>query len=625
MGSLGALRFGFVVVALVFGLLSDETLGISPAELMLGSAAYLLLLLTQLIVKRQPRNRAQWIIGASLLVDGVYLAWVSYATGGTLSPLRFLLLVHVVAVTLLASYRTGLKIAAWDSLLYLMVLYAQAAGTLPVREAIASASLAGGVDLKTAVLQLSPLWAAALATATCSAASDRELRGQKVDLEELSLMVRDLDGRRSAAEIPEILLDALCRVFGFTRGVVLASLEGDLSLMAFRGPGEPPDLLPVQDEVTERAWNELRTQLVSKLDPEADPRLAALLPGARNILIVPLLVDQGLRLGVVAVEYPSRRGHIKRWMVTLVEQFASHAALTLHNAWLLDQLKGKLDENRALQRQLLSQNLDLEMKVEERTEELTESLRKIRIGDEQRRRLLASLVHAEEDERKRIAGDIHDDPMQKIVATNMRLQLLRRQLSDPAHLEVLDKLLSTVRGSITSLRHLIFELRPHVLDQDGLAPALRDYLESLDADFEFSLEQQLQDEPDAELRVLLYRVAQEALTNIRKHAHARRVNVLLAEQDGGFLVRITDDGVGFVAPETLQSARGHLGLSAMRERAEMAGGWCSLLSLPGAGTTVEIWVPGRALPPPGHLEGNEGDFSAEREPAALELAPADDR
>jgi len=625
MGSLGALRFGFVVVALVFGLLSDETLGISPAELTLGSAAYLLLLLTPWIVRHQPRNRAQWIIGASLLMDGVYLAWVTYATGGTLSPLRFLLLVHVVAVTLLASYRTGLKIAAWDSLLYLMVLYAQAAGTLPVREAIASASLASGVDLKTAVLQLSPLWAAALATATCAAASDRELRGQKVDLEELSVMVRDLDGRRSAAEIPEILLDTLCRVFGFSRGVVLASLEGDLSLMAFRGPGEPPDLPAVQDEVTERAWNELRTQLVSKLDPESNPRLAALLPGARNILIVPLLVDQGFRLGVVAAEYPSRRGHIKRWMVMLVEQFASHAALTLHNAWLLDQLKGKLDENRALQRQLVSQNLDLEMKVAERTEELTESLRKIRIGDEQRRRLLASLVHAEEDERKRIAGDIHDDPMQKIVATNMRLQLLRRQLSDPAHLEVLDKLLSTVRGSITSLRHLIFELRPHVLDQDGLAPALRDYLESLDADFEFTLEQQLQDEPDAELRVLLYRVAQEALTNIRKHAHARRVNVLLAEQDGGFLVRITDDGVGFTAPGTLQSGRGHLGLSAMRERAEMAGGWCRLLSLPGAGTTVEIWVPGRAPPPPGHLEGNEGDISAERETATLELAPADDR
>ena len=505
-----------------------------------------------------------------------------------------------------------------------MVLYAQAAGILPVREAFVSASVAGGVDLKTAVLQLSPLWAAALATATCAAASERELRAQKVDLEELSAMVRDLDGRRSAAEIPEILLDAFCRVFGFSRGVVLASLEGDLTLMAFRGPGEPPDLPPAHDELTERAWKERRTQLASKLDPEANPRLAALLPGARNILIVPLLVDQGFRLGVVAAEYPSRRGHIKRWMVMLVEQFASHAALTLHNAWLLDQLKGKLDENRTLQHQLLSQNLDLEVQVAERTKELTESLRQIRIVDEQRRRLLVSLVHAEEDERKRIAGDIHDDPMQKIVATNMRLQLLRRQLSDPAHLEVLDKLLSTVRSSIRSLRHLIFELRPHVLDQDGLAPALREYLESLDADFDFSVEQQLQEEPGAELRVLLYRVAQEALTNIRKHAHARRVNVLLAEQDGGFLIRITDDGVGFTAPETLQSGRGHLGLSAMRERAEMAGGWCRLLSLPGAGTTVEIWVPGSAPPPSGHLEGNEGDISAERETAALELA-ADDR
>lgn len=625
MGSLAALRVGFFVIALTFGLLSDDTLRVSPAELTLGSAAYLLLLLTPWIVKRQRRNRAQWIIEASLLVDGVYLAWVTFVTGGTLSPLRFLLLVHVVAVTLLASYRTGLKIAAWDSLLYLVVLYAQAAGILPIGEASGSASLAGGVDLKTAVLELSPLWAAALATATCAAASDRELRAQKVDLEELSAMVRDLDGRRSAAEIPEILLDAFCRVFGFSRGVVLASLEGDLSLMAFRGPGVPPDLPPAHDELTERAWIERRTQLASKLDPEANPRLAALLPEARNVLIVPLLVDQGFRLGIVAVEYPSRRGHIKRWMVMLVEQFASQAALTLHNAWLLDQLEGKLEENRALQHQLLSQNLDLEVQVAERTKELTESLRKIQIVDEQRRRLLISLVHAEEDERKRIAGDIHDDPMQKIVATNMRLQLLRRQLSDPAHLEVLDKLLSTVRGSITSLRHLIFELRPHVLDQDGLAPALREYLESLDADFEFSLEQQLQEEPDAELRVLLYRVAQEALTNIRKHAHARRVSVLLVERDGGFLIRITDDGVGFTAPGTLQSERGHLGLSTMRERAEMAGGWCHLISLPGAGTTVEIWVPGSAPPPPRHLEGSEGDISAERETAALELAAADDR
>jgi signal transduction histidine kinase len=611
MGSLGAVRCGLVGLVLIFGLLSRETVEVSPAELTIGSAAYLLFVLpTPSIVRRQPRNRAQWVIALSLLGDGVYLCWATYATGGAFSPLRFLLLVHVVAVTLLASYRTGLKIAVWDSLLYLVVLYAQAARTGPVHEAFASTFLARGVDLKTAALQLIPLWAAALVTATCAAASDRELRAQKVDLEELSAVVRDLDARTSAAEIPEILLDALCRVFGFGRGVVLASPEGDLSLMAYRGPGDTPDLPTGRDRITERAWNERRAQLASKLDPEPDPRLAALLPGARNILVVPLLVDR-LRLGVLAVEHPNRRGQIKRWVVALVEQFATHAALTLQNAWLLDELERKLEENRALQIQLVSKNLDLEIKVAERTKELTKSLRKVQSVDEQRRRLLARLVHAEEDERKRIAGDIHDDPIQKIVATSMRLQLLRHQLSDPEQLEVLDKLLSTVRSSIESLRHLIFELRPHALDEDGLGPALQDYLESIEADFEFELEQRIEMEPPAELRVLMYRVAQEAITNIRKHARAQRVHVLLTEQDGGFLVRITDDGVGFTAPDTMQSARGHLGVSAMRERVEMAGGWCRLRSLPGDGTTVEFWVPVVASRAPEPSEADDDEFSVE--------------
>jgi signal transduction histidine kinase len=298
-------------------------------------------------------------------------------------------------------------------------------------------------------------------------------------------------------------------------------------------------------------------------------------------------------------------------MVALVEQFATHAALTLQNAWLLDELERKLEENRALQIQLVSKNLDLEVKVAERTKELTKSLRKVQSVDEQRRRLLARLVHAEEDERKRIAGDIHDDPIQKIVATSMRLQLLRHQLSDPEQLEVLDKLLSTVRSSIESLRHLIFELRPHALDGDGLGPALQDYLESIEADFEFKLEQRIEMEPPAELRVLMYRVAQEAITNIRKHARAQRVHVLLTEQDGGFLVRITDDGVGFTAPDTMQSARGHLGVSAMRERVEMAGGWCRLRSLPGDGTTVEFWVPVVAPRAPEPSEADDDEFSAE--------------
>jgi Histidine kinase-, DNA gyrase B-, and HSP90-like ATPase len=100
-------------------------------------------------------------------------------------------------------------------------------------------------------------------------------------------------------------------------------------------------------------------------------------------------------------------------------------------------------------------------------------------------------------------------------------------------------------------------------------------------------------------------------------ARARHVHVLLTEQEGGFLVRIADDGVGFTAPDTLQSARGHLGLSAMRERVEMAGGWCHLRSLPDDGTTVEFWVPdGAPRPEPSDADDDEVSLERRSEEAA---------
>jgi signal transduction histidine kinase len=105
------------------------------------------------------------------------------------------------------------------------------------------------------------------------------------------------------------------------------------------------------------------------------------------------------------------------------------------------------------------------------------------------------------------------------------------------------------------------------------------------------VEDRLELERPSELRVVLYRMAQEALNNVHKHADAKTVHVLLEHRRGGYLLRINDDGVGFTAPASLRSERGHLGLTSMRERAAMAGGTCRLESLPGAGTTVEFWVP----------------------------------
>src|SRR5439155_7718736 len=94
-----------------------------------------------------------------------------------------------------------------------------------------------------------------------------------------------------------------------------------------------------------------------------------------------------------------------------------------------------------------------------------------------------------------------------------------------------------------------------------------------------------------ETRLILYRIAQEALANVRKHAEAHRVSVTVEPSDGGYLVRIEDDGVGF-DPASLEGSRpGHLGLTAMKERAEMSGGWCRVTSQPGRGTKVEFWMP----------------------------------
>lgn len=241
--------------------------------------------------------------------------------------------------------------------------------------------------------------------------------------------------------------------------------------------------------------------------------------------------------------------------------------------------------------ELAEQNAALEATVRERTKELRERVDDLRKVDEQRRRLLSDLVRAQEEERRRIAGDMHDDSIQKITAVGMRLETLRLRLTDEQDRETLDKLVDTVRGSIASLRHLLFELRPPALDREGLAAALREQLQRMPQDIQTRLDNRLMEEPPDEVRVILYRIAQEALANVRKHAKAQTVDVLLEQHEGGFLVRVRDDGAGFSLEDVDGSEHGHIGLSAMRERAEMAGGWCHVESAPGEGTTVELWVP----------------------------------
>ena len=171
MDYLGILRGGFVVVAVVVGLLGTGVRTVPAWALLASSGLYALLLLVLEGARRIPRLDVRPILGAMLILDGVYLGWLAYATGGLGSPLRFLIYVHVIAVTVLASYRTGLKIAAWHSMLVFVWLYAQRADLIPLREKVPSV-IPGGADFPLdASLAVAGLLVVAVVTAWLAAAN----------------------------------------------------------------------------------------------------------------------------------------------------------------------------------------------------------------------------------------------------------------------------------------------------------------------------------------------------------------------------------------------------------------------------------------------------------------------
>jgi PAS domain S-box-containing protein len=216
--------------------------------------------------------------------------------------------------------------------------------------------------------------------------------------------------------------------------------------------------------------------------------------------------------------------------------------------------------------------------------DITQRLR----AQEERRVLLARVVNAQEDERRRIAVDVHDDPLQAVTALGLRLELLRPHV-DPEGAELLGKLGTTVERAQTSMRTLLFELRPPSLDAEGLSAAIREDLRLTGEGFESEVVDDMAGgDPPPEQRIVLYRVAREALVNVRKHANATAVRVHLGNVEGGTLLRVEDDGTGVLDGDGDEQ---HYGVSMMRERAELAGGWLRVSARPDGGTIVECWIP----------------------------------
>ena len=604
---LAELRVGFGLVAIGAAAVWPAIAVVPLGWLSIATAAYLCTQFGFLAVIRRGGRAALPALQAGLLLDGIFLAAVVGISGGASSPLRLLLCVHVVGVTLLCSYRTGLKLALWNTLLFLLAVQAIDADIVTV------AAPGGAGSSSSSALTIVGMWFLALGTAAFSAASERQLRRQKADLADLSEMVARIDGAVTAGEtrgIPTILLDQLCLTFGFVRGAVLASPEGELELLAATEADGPTVLAEGMDPLMKRAWSERASQLVREIDPSTDPRLASLLPMARNVMVVLLLLVGAHRIGIVVLERGRSAAAMHRWEVDMVGQFTAHAALALYNTWLTDEKQEQLETIRGLEKRLRAHNAELEVLVDERTEELRQVINDLEETDRQRRRLLHHVVRAAEDERLRIAHDVHDDPVQKLAVVKMRLEMLSAK--HPELSEIVEAR-TTVSSTIESMRRMLFDLSPPILDEEGIGPALEYFLENSPVSYRWSVEDDLDAQPSTQTRLIIYRTAQEALTNARKHANADNVRVTLQQRGGGVWMEIEDDGDGF-EPQKAIAAPGHLGLAAMRERAEMAGGSCTLRSLPGAGTSLEMWLPMDPLAPenPDQTDGTDA-----REPVVV--------
>jgi diguanylate cyclase (GGDEF)-like protein len=331
-----------LLLALAVGLvalIAGDSLEATPIALVIGTAAYLAMSGITHLAWRVSRRGGLALFSVMLMVDGVYLAWTSYATGGAVSPLRFVIALHLVTVALLASYRTGMKLALWHSLLLLVLYYAQEAQLLaPVDERAGAV----GSPFEMLIAYSLIFWFVAIATASFSAVNERELRRRRVDLEALAALATRLEDVEHSVTVADTLLEGIVDAFEFERAVLFgAPTEADLILLAHHGDveyGVPPvDLF--DESVLATAMRTHERQLISKLDEQDDPWLTSLLPGARQLVVIPLWAE-GHSIGVLVAEHSLRAGsRIEHRVVSMVERFCSHGALALRNAWLLEQVR----------------------------------------------------------------------------------------------------------------------------------------------------------------------------------------------------------------------------------------------------------------------------------------------
>jgi signal transduction histidine kinase/PAS domain-containing protein len=370
---------------------------------------------------------------------------------------------------------------------------------------------------------------------------------------------------QTPAEIARTVLRQLASILPYWRAGVIRSDDRLERGEVIAAEGHPADYAPgarhhIPDFYAPGELDALRRgECVERADvgdlPEPPPALRPLAAdGMRSYFRAPLVI-RGATIGVLSL-YGDRPGQFTAEHREIARQVADSLAVALEHARLFAE---------------------------------------VRSGRERLRELSRQLLRTQEDERRRLARELHDEVGQAL--TLLRLDL-RRALdagAGPAALARLAECDELVERTLEQVRGLSLDLRPSHLDHLGLVPALRSYLAALSrrTGLAIDLDAAEPDGPGPEVATALFRIAQEALTNVVRHAHAAEARVALWREGGDLVLEVRDDGDGFDVDRALEraSAGGSLGLISMMERAALLGGRTEFASAPGRGATVRAALP----------------------------------
>lgn len=248
-------------------------------------------------------------------------------------------------------------------------------------------------------------------------------------------------------------------------------------------------------------------------------------------------------------------------------------------------------------RQEIVQRKSTEKSLKRSERHYSQLLEQSRRMQEQLRLLSRQLLSAQEEERKKISRELHDVIAQTLTGINIRLSALKKEaaVNTKGIERSIARTQQLVQHSVEIVHRFARELRPTVLDDLGLIPALQTFMKGFkkETGIQVSLSAfAAVEQVNGDQRTVLYRVAQEALTNIARHAEASRAEVTIQKLDGAVCMNIKDDGKGFHAERVLHAKKNkRLGLLGVRERLEMVNGSLTIESVPGKGTSIRAQIP----------------------------------